>query len=69
MRLSCDHWSTDWGVPSFQDKVFATLSKTVPFKLLSPIMKIACYIKGTLNSHNSKQTLRKKSENKGKAIK
>lgn len=41
--------------PSSKTKHLQTLSRTVPFKLLSPIMKIVCYIKEMLNSHNSKQ--------------
>lgn len=55
--------------PAFKAKKFATLSKTIPFKLLSPIMKIVFYVKEVLNSCNSKCTVRNKSENKGKIIK
>lgn len=50
-------------------KKIATLSESVPFELISPIMKAVFSIKEIINSHNSSYTERNSSEDKRKVIK
>lgn len=41
-----------------KEKKITTLSESVPFELISPIMKAVFYIKEIINSHNSSYTER-----------
>lgn len=52
-----------------KEKKIATLSESVPFELISPIMKAVFSIKEIINSHNSSYTERNSSEDKRKVIK